>query len=69
LTKCEFDEIRTVKHIVKNNVFISLFADVENVYKLYKELHPEEKNVKVTDIKIHSMESILVNDILTTLVF
>ncbi len=69
MTKDKFDEIRTVKHVVKNNVFISLFTDVENVYKLYKELHPEATNVKVSDIKIHSMESIFINDIYNDLGF
>ena len=29
------EEIRTTKHTVKNNVFIKLFEDVRNVYKLY----------------------------------
>ena len=51
-----WEEVRTVKRSSKNNVFLSLFSDVENVYKLYKELHPEDTDVKVTDIKIHSME-------------
>lgn len=64
-----WEEVRTVKRSSKNNVFLSLFSNVENVYKLYKELHPEDTDVKVTDIKIHSMESILVNDIYNDLGF
>ena len=63
------EEIRTTKHTVKNNVFIRLFEDVRNVYRLYKELHPEDTQVKQSDIVIHSMDSILINDIYNDLGF
>ena len=63
------EEIRTTKHTVKNNVFIKLFEDVRNVYKLYQELHPEDINVKQSDIEIHSMDSMLINDIYNDLGF
>ena len=46
-----------------------MFEDVRNVYRLYKELHPEDTQVKQSDIVIHSMDSILINDIYNDLGF
>ena len=63
------DEIRKTKRTVKNNVFIKLFEDVKNVYMLYRDLHPEDTTVKESDIEIHSMDSMFINEIYNDLGF
>ena len=63
------DEIRKTKRTVKNNVFIKLFEDVKNVYTLYRDLHPEDTKVKESDIEIHSMDSMFINEIYNDLGF
>ena len=63
------DEIRKTKRTVKNNVFIKLFEDVKNVYTLYRDLYPEDTAVKESDIEIHSMDSMFINEIYNDLGF
>ena len=44
------------KHTAKDSVFTLLFSDVENVYKLYRSLHPEMLNITVDDINIKTID-------------
>ena len=49
-------DTRTVKRKAKDSVFTVLFQDINNVYELYKELHPEDTEVTVDDIHIETLE-------------
>ena len=60
---------RTVKSKTKDSVFTALFRDVNNVFKLYQELHPEDTVTTVDDIEIDTLETILINDIYNDLGF
>ena len=48
---------------IKDSVFTDLFRDKKYTLKLYKALHPEDKNVTAKDIKIVTLKAIVVNDI------
>ena len=63
------DENRTVRRKAKDSVFTVLFQDVNNVYELYKELHPEDVDVTVNDIRVETLETVLINDIYNDLGF
>ena len=63
------DENRTVRRKAKDSVFTVLFQDVNNVYELYKELHPEDVDVTVDDIRVETLETVLINDIYNDLGF
>ena len=56
------DDNRTVRRKAKDSVFTVLFQDVNNVYELYKELHPEDVDVTVDDIHVETLETVLIND-------
>ena len=60
---------RTVKQKTKDSVFTTLFKDINNVYTLYRELHPEDTAVTVDDIQIETLETVLINEIYNDLVF
>ena len=60
---------RTVKNKTKDSVFTTLFKDVNNVYRLYKELHAEDTTVTVDDIQIETLETVLINEIYNDLGF
>ena len=60
---------RTVKRKAKDSVFTFIFKDVNNVYELYRELHPEDTDVTVDDIHIETLETVLVNDVYNDLGF
>ncbi len=60
---------RTTKHKAKDSVFTALFKDVNNVFRLYRELHPEDTVTTVDDIEIDTLETILINDIYNDLGF
>ena len=47
-----FQDGRTTKHKAKDSVFTALFKDVNNVFRLYRELHPEDTVTTVDDIEI-----------------
>ena len=57
------EDNRTTKAKTKDSVFTTLFKDVNNVYRLYKELHTEDTTTTVADIQIDTLETILINDI------
>ena len=60
---------RTVKQKTKDSVFTTLFKDINNVYTLYRELHPEDTAVTVDDIQIETLETVLINEIYNDLGF
>ena len=46
----------------KDSVFVKLFQDKKYILQMYKELHPEDKDVTVEDIEIKTLESfVLIN--------
>ena len=53
----------------KNSVFVNFFKDVKNVLRMYQELHPEATDVTVDDIKIDTLESVIVNTLYNDLGF
>ena len=57
------EDNRTTNAKTKDSVFTTLFKDVNNVYRLYKELHAEDTVTTVADIQIDTLETILINDI------
>ncbi|MCM1508104.1 MAG: hypothetical protein NC177_13375 [Ruminococcus flavefaciens] len=63
------EETSKTKHKLKDSVFVDLFENAENVLRLYKELHPEDENVTVDDIKIQTIKSVLVNTLYNDLGF
>ncbi len=50
-----------VNRKTKDTVFTSLFRDKERVLKLYKDLHPKETDISVSDIEIQTLESVVAN--------
>ena len=65
----ELTDNRTVKKKVKDSVFTTLFRDINNVYALYRELHPEDTSVTVNDIQIETLETVLINEVYNDLGF
>ena len=57
----EYSEISSPNFKAKDSVFYNLFQIKENVLQLYKELHPEDKDIKVNDIKLKTLTAIFVN--------
>lgn len=53
----------------KNSVFVNFFKERENILQMYKELHPEATDVTVDDIKIDTLESMIVNTLYNDLGF
>ena len=51
----------TTKRNAKDSVFVDLFSDESYVLRLYKDLHPEDKDAKIEDIEIRTLESTFVN--------
>lgn len=60
---------KIVKRKAKDSVFTKLFQDINNVYELYRELHPEDTSVTIDDIQIETLETVLVNEIYNDLGF
>lgn len=59
----------TSKRRSKDRVFTDLFSDVNYVYELYRELHPEDTDATVEDISIQTIHSVLVNTLCNDLGF
>lgn len=60
----EFEDIEiseTANRKSKDSVFVNLFSKPEYILRLYKELHPEDTNIDVSQIKVQTLTSILVN--------
>lgn len=53
----------------KNNVFVDMFSDMANVYRLYRELHPEDTDVTVEDITVETLGAVIVNTLYNDLSF
>lgn len=53
----------------KDSVFVDLFTDKNYVFQLYKELHPEDTKVKIEDIDVQTIKSVLVNTLYNDLGF
>lgn len=48
-----------IKHKIKDSVFCDLFADPEYQLKLYEELHPEDKDVTVSDFNTLTIHNVM----------
>ena len=59
----------TTKRRSKDNVFVRLFDDERYVLQLYKDLHPEDKDVTIDDINVRTIESVIVNTLFNDLGF
>ncbi|MCH5194713.1 MAG: hypothetical protein J1F11_12190 [Oscillospiraceae bacterium] len=59
----------SLKRQSKNSVFVNFFKDEKNVLRMYQELHPEATDVTVDDIKINTLESMIVNTLYNDLGF
>lgn len=59
----------TTKRRTKDSVFVNLFTDTNYVLRLYKEIHPEDNSVKLEDIKVQTLTSVLVNTLYNDLGF
>ncbi len=55
------DNEPTTKWVAKASVFASLFGRIENTYKLYKALHPDDTETVKEDLTLMTMESHLLN--------
>ena len=54
-------EEMTLNAETKDSVFVTLFKMKKNVYRLYRELHPEDTEVTIEDIKISTLTAVFVN--------
>lgn len=62
-------EEQVVKRTIKDSVFTDFFRMPENLLKLYQVLHPEDKNVTISDLQDITVENVLVDDIYNDLGF
>jgi hypothetical protein len=51
----------TTKRNSKDSVFVDWFSDMSYVFRLYQDLHPEDKEAKLEDVEIRTLESTFVN--------
>ncbi|MBE6528201.1 MAG: hypothetical protein E7Z64_03405 [Thermoplasmata archaeon] len=54
------DEEQRVRYNIKDSIFVSFFKKPENVLELYRETHPEDTTVSLEDIKLNSLENVIV---------
>lgn len=59
----------TTKKKTKDSVFVKLFGDKKYVRRLYTEFHPEDADITLEDIKIQTLESVMVNTVYNDLGF
>ena len=59
----------SLKRQSKNSVFVNFFKEEKNVLQMYRELHPEAEDITIDDIKIDTLESIIVNTLYNDLGF
>ena len=57
------------KRKIKDSVFTNLFSEPEYLLKMYMALHPEDTETGVTDLKIITLENVLVNALYNDLGF
>ena len=58
-----------MKRAIKDSVFSFLFRQPEYTLELYKTLHPEDKNVTEADLKLVTIENVLLNNLYNDLGF
>lgn len=58
-----------IEYQSKDTVFTLLFSEAENLLKLYKDLHPEDKHVTIDDVRIETLKNVIGDDIYNDLVF
>ena len=56
-----YKEISSANSKTRDSVFCKLFQIKENVFRLYKELHPEDTTVTIDGVKIKTLTTIFVN--------
>ena len=59
----------TAKRKIKDSVFTNLFSEPEYLLKMYRALHPEDTETCAADLKIITLENILVNALYNDLGF
>ena len=59
----------TTNRLTKDNVFAKMFSDVSYVFRLYKDLHPEDKDVKLEDVTLRTLDSAFINTLYNDLGF
>lgn len=59
----------TVNRRSKDSLFVDIFSDISYVFRLYKDLHPEDTDVTAEDINIQTIKSVLVNTMYNDLGF
>ena len=64
-------EVGTVlpKRNVKDSVFTDLFGNIKYLYQIYQALHPEDTETQPEDLRIITLENVIVNDIYNDLGF
>lgn len=60
---------KKAKRVIKDCVFTNLFSNKNYRIKLYQALHPEDKDIYAEDIRIVTLENVLVDDIYNDLGF
>lgn len=60
---------KNIKYTVKDTVFRNLFSTKMYLLLMYKALHPEDEEIREEDLKIVTLESILLNGIYNDLGF
>ena len=58
-----------MKRAIKDSVFSFLFRQPEYTLELYKTLHPEDKDVTEADLKLVTIENVLLNNLYNDLGF
>lgn len=61
-TTKQAQEVKT-KRTAKNSVFLDLFQDKRNLLKLYKALHPEDKNATEDTLNIVTIDNVLTDNL------
>ena len=59
----------TTKRRTKDSIFVDLFSDVNYVFQLYTEMHPEDTEVTVDDITVKTLKYVMVNTLFNDLGF
>ncbi len=49
-----------IKHNIKDSVFVNFFRDRENVFDLYRGLHPEDEESSIEDVSIRTVKRVIV---------
>ena len=57
------------KHKFKDNIFIHLFRDKNNVLRLYQDLNPDKTDVTVDQIEINTLDNLFLNSMYNDLGF